>query len=37
MIKVGILDDYQDVFKQIIEIQKYSGKYDFKVWHCQKN
>tara|TARA_A100001015_G_scaffold46541_1_gene51338 strand:- start:843 stop:1793 length:951 start_codon:yes stop_codon:yes gene_type:complete len=33
MIKVGILDDYQDVFKQIIEIQKYSGKYDFKVFN----
>ena len=35
MIKVGILDDYQDVFKQIIEIQKYSGKYDFKVFNEQ--
>ena len=33
MIKVGILDDYQDVFKQIIEIQKYNGKYDFKVFN----
>ncbi len=33
MIKVAVLDDYQDVFKQIIDIQKYKKKYDFKVFN----
>ena len=33
MIKVGILDDYQDVFQEIVETQKYIGKYDFKVFN----
>ncbi len=33
MIKIGVLDDYQDIFKQIIELKKYQGKYDFKVFN----
>jgi len=33
MIKVAVLDDYQEVFQQIVEIKKYSGKYDFKVFN----
>ena len=33
MIKVAILDDYQRVFKQIVETQKYNGKYDFKAFN----
>ena len=32
MIKVAILDDYQNVFRQIIDFEKYRNKYDFKVF-----
>ena len=32
MIKVAILDDYQDIFREIIDIKKYKDKYDFKVF-----
>ena len=32
MIKVAVLDDYQEVFQQIVETKKYSGKYNFKVF-----
>ena len=33
MIKVAVLDDYQEVFQQIIETKKYSGKYNFTVFN----
>ena len=33
MIKVAVLDDYQEVFQQIVETKKYSGKYNFKVFN----
>ena len=33
MIKVAVLDDYQDAFRQIIEIEKYKNKYDFKIFN----
>ena len=33
MIKVAILDDYQDAFRQIIDIKKYKDKYDFKIFN----
>ena len=33
MLKVGVLDDYQGVFKQIIDIEKFKGKYEFKIFH----
>ena len=33
MIRVAILDDYQDVFRQIIDIEKYKNKYDFKIFN----
>ncbi len=32
MLKVAVLDDYQDAFHQIIEIDKYKNKFDFKVF-----
>ncbi len=32
MIKVAVLDDYQEVFQQIIDIGKFKGKYEFKVF-----
>ena len=28
MIKVAILDDYQDAFRQIIDLEKYKEKFD---------
>ena len=33
MIKVAVLDDYQDAFKQIVEIEKYKDKFDFKIFN----
>ena len=33
MIKVAVLDDYQDAFKEIIEISKFKDKYDFKIFN----
>ena len=33
MIKVAVLDDYQEIFKQIIDIRKFNGKYEFKIFH----
>jgi len=33
MIKVAVLDDYQDAFKQIIDLQKYEKKYEFKIFN----
>ena len=33
MIKVAVLDDYQEAFQQIIDVGKFKGKYEFKVFH----
>ena len=33
MIKVAVLDDYQDVFRQIVDVEKYKSKYDFKIFN----
>ena len=33
MIKVAVLDDYQNVFKQIVDVEKYKDKFDFKVFN----
>ncbi len=33
MIKIAVLDDYQDIFKQIVETKNYREKYDFKVFN----
>ena len=33
MIKVAVLDDYQEVFQQIIDIEKFKNKYNFKVFN----
>ena len=32
MLKVAILDDYQDIFQQFVNIEKLSGKYEFKIF-----
>ena len=33
MIKVAVLDDYQDVFRQIIDIESYKNKFDFQIFN----
>ena len=33
MIKVAVLDDYQDIFKQIIDVQKYSKVFEFQIFN----
>ena len=33
MIKVAVLDDYQNVFQQIVDTEKYKNKFDFKVFN----
>ena len=33
MIKVGVLDDYQEVFEEIIDTAKYKKKYEFKTFY----
>lgn len=32
MIKVAVLDDYQDVFQQIVEIETYKEKFNFHIF-----
>jgi D-3-phosphoglycerate dehydrogenase len=33
MIKVAVLDDYQNVFQQIIDVAKYRDKFDFQIFN----
>ena len=33
MIKIAILDDYQNAFRQIIDLEKYKDIYNFKVFN----
>ena len=33
MIKVAVLDDYQNVFKQFIDIEEFKGKYQFTIFN----
>ena len=33
MFKVAVLDDYQGVFQQIVDIQKYKDKFDFRIFN----
>ena len=37
MLKVAILDDYQNVSQQFIDIEKLSGKYEFKIFSIPFN
>ena len=32
MLKVAILDDYQNVSQQFVDIKKLFGKYEFKIF-----
>ena len=33
MIKIAVLDDYQNAFQQIVDVDKYKGTFDFKVFN----
>ena len=33
MIKVAVLDDYQDAFRQIVDLEKYKDKFNFTVFN----
>jgi hypothetical protein len=33
MIKVAVLDDYQNTFQQIVEVDNYKNKFNFKVFN----
>ena len=33
MIKVAVLDDYQNAFQQIVDIEKLKNKFDFKIFN----
>ena len=33
MLKVAILDDYQNVSQQFFDLEKLSGKYEFKIFN----
>ena len=33
MIKIAVLDDYQNVFEQIVNIDLYKDKFEFKIFH----
>ena len=33
MIKVAVLDDYQNAFQQIVKVEKYKDKFNFKVFN----
>ena len=32
MIKVAILDDYQNVFQEFVDLKKLEGKYEIKIF-----
>ena len=33
MIKVAVIDDYQNAFQQIIDVEKYKDKFVFKIFN----
>ena len=33
MIKVAVIDDYQNAFQQIVDTEKHKDKFDFKVFN----
>ncbi len=32
MFKVAVLDDYQNVFQDFVDLKKLSGKYEIKIF-----
>ena len=37
MLKVAVLDDYQNAFQQIVEVDKYKDKFEFKIFNIPFN
>ena len=37
MLKVAVLDDYQNIFPQIIDLNKFDGKYEFEIFNAFKS
>ena len=35
MLKVAILDDYQNVSQQFVDLEKLAGKYEIKIYNYQ--
>ena len=33
MLKVAVLDDYQNAFQQIVEVDKHKDKFEFKIFN----
>ena len=33
MIKIAVLDDYQNIFGEFIDIEKYKDKYEFTIFN----
>ena len=33
MLKVAVLDDYQNIFSQIINLDEYKSKYEFTIFN----
>ena len=33
MIKIAVLDDYQNIFHEFIDIEQYKGKYEFTIFN----
>ena len=33
MLKIAVLDDYQNIFKEFIDINKYQNKFNFKIFN----
>ena len=33
MIKVAVLDDYQNAFEEIVDIEKLNNRFDFKIFN----
>ena len=33
MIKVAVIDDYQNAFQQIVDVDKYKDKFEFKIFN----
>ena len=33
MIKVAVIDDYQNAFQQVVDTKKYKDKFEFKVFN----
>ena len=37
MLKVAVLDDYQNAFQQIVDVDKHKDRFEFKVFNSSFN